>query len=810
MHGSSSIVASLLAIVIGFGSPAAGVEPSLECSERSPQRWVVRVEVDDRAAVDRIASWIEPWEVDLEQGFVLVDVDAAEWNRLLDEGFELSVDGKRTERLRDFMVGGLQGGRGIPGYACYRTVEETLTTGAQLAGQYPGLAQWVDIGDSWEKVQNPANGYDLMMLRLTNTAVAGDKPKLWLQGGIHARELVSAELATRFAEDLLAGYGVDPDMTWLLDHHEILILLQTNPDGRKKAEAGDSWRKNTNATTCGYTSGIGADLNRNFSFEWACCGGSSSYGCDTTYHGAAPASEPETQAVEDMVRAEFPDQRPDDLVSPAPDDAMGIFLDLHSFGEIVLSPWGFQSSPPPNGDQILRLARKLGYINHYDSKLGSTYTVDGSTKDFAYGELGMAGYTIELGTDFFQDCAAFESTIYPDNIPALLYAAKASRAPYLLPAGPDVVDLAALPSVVAPGEPVVLSAIADDTRFDDYTGTEPTQDIAAAEVYVDIPPWQLGAVGVSLGPSDGTFNSTVEGITGQLDTTGLAVGRHLLFVRARDADGSWGAVSAAFVWLLDPATAGTFTGTVLSSEGSAPLSATVSAGPFSTTTDPVSGSYALLVPEGTHDLTATAPDHAPVTAAGLSVGPGESVTRDFVLPRFQRLLDDDVEGGNIGWTAQSPWAITAEASSSPTHSWTDSPGSSYGNYANVSLTSPPLDLTGLSSVRLAFSHDYDIESGWDYGHVESSGDGGATWQTAASYTGTSSGPWQRVVLDLPALAGAANARVRFRLVTDSNTVADGWHVDDIVVEAVDPDGTILIFKDGFESGDTSGWATASP
>src|SRR5690606_20315650 len=35
---------------------------------------------------------------------------------------------------------------------------------------------------------------------------------------------------------------------------------------------------------------------------------------------------------------------------------------------------------------------------------------------------------------------------------------------------------------------------------------------------------------------------------------------------------------------------------------------------------------------------------------------------------------DDVEDGNIGWTAQSPWAITAEDSHSTSHSWTDSPG----------------------------------------------------------------------------------------------------------------------------------------
>ena len=42
---------------------------------------------------------------------------------------------------------------------------------------------------------------------------------------------------TRFAEQLVAGYGVEADATWLLDFHEIHLLLQTNPDGRKQARA---------------------------------------------------------------------------------------------------------------------------------------------------------------------------------------------------------------------------------------------------------------------------------------------------------------------------------------------------------------------------------------------------------------------------------------------------------------------------------------------------------------------------------------------------------------------------------------------
>ncbi|MEZ4615683.1 MAG: hypothetical protein R2867_09240 [Caldilineaceae bacterium] len=40
---------------------------------------------------------------------------------------------------------------GIPGFPCYRTVEETYADLQDLATSHPTLARWVDIGDSWDK-----------------------------------------------------------------------------------------------------------------------------------------------------------------------------------------------------------------------------------------------------------------------------------------------------------------------------------------------------------------------------------------------------------------------------------------------------------------------------------------------------------------------------------------------------------------------------------------------------------------------------------------------------------------------------------
>lgn len=90
-----------------------------------------------------------------------------------------------------------------------------------------------------------------------------------LEAGIHARELVPPEMATRFIEYLLSNYGRDADATWLLDEQQIVVIPVVNPDGRKIAETGQQKRKNMNNLTGGCsTVGSGIDLNRNFSFLW--------------------------------------------------------------------------------------------------------------------------------------------------------------------------------------------------------------------------------------------------------------------------------------------------------------------------------------------------------------------------------------------------------------------------------------------------------------------------------------------------------------------------------------------------------------
>jgi carboxypeptidase T len=746
--------------------------------------WVVRAYYTDRHMVDELAAWLEPWEVHHDKAYVVVAVTADDYARLLQAGFRLEVDEQLTAELnrpRTMLQGQISG---IPGYPCYRTVEETFAAAQAIATTHPTLASWIDAGDSWEKSQAGGSpGYDLMVLRHTNTEITGPKPKLFATASIHAREYATAELATRFAEYLVDNYGLDADVTWLLDYHEIDLVLVANPDGRKIAETGAFWRKNTdNDDGCAVSNSWGTDLNRNFGFQWGCCAGSSPEPCAETYRGPAPSSEPETTAVESYVRALFSDQRAEPLDAPAPAAATGVFVDLHSYGQLVMWPWGFTGSPAPNSAALQTLGRKLAYYNRYTPQQAvGLYPTDGASDDFAYGELGVAAYTFEVGTSFFQDCTTFENTIFPDNLAALIYAAKVARTPYLTPAGPDVVGLAVSPAGAADGEMVHLTAIVDDTHYSDANGSEPTQVIAAGEYYIDVPPWGAAPVAHSLAAADGSFDAKNEAVLADIDTTGLDSGRHVVFVRGQDPAGNWGAISAIFVYILEPGKSPFIEGYVRDAGDNRPLEAQVVAGPFHSSTDPATGYYHMGVISGTYELVASAGEHAASTVAGVQALDHQAARQDLLLYPVCPILADDVEAGAQAWTAQAPWAITDESAQSPSHSWTDSPGANYANNADASLMSPVLNLSGYQGVGLSFWHTYDLEMNYDRAHVEYSTDGGVTWEETITYSGGDHTIWTAETLPLPALDGAPNARIRFRLTSDPNIVGDGWHLDDFML-----------------------------
>ncbi|HPW54782.1 MAG TPA: M14 family zinc carboxypeptidase [Thermoanaerobaculaceae bacterium] len=647
-----SRIVGLLAVVVAVCSLSVrAATPGLPATLTIPSGPVVaKIHYQTEEQLRELASRLDIWEVNHPESFVVARLSPVKLALLTSEGFALEIDTAKTALLyevREPLPGQVDA---IPGYPCYRTVEETYATYDTLVAAYPNLITKLDIGDSWDKITpGGPTGYDIWALIITNSAIPGPKPRFFLVAEIHAREYTTAETATRFAEYLLESYGTDPDVTWLLDWCEIHIVPMANPDGRKFAEGGDLWRKNTdNDDGCSIPGEYGTDLNRNHTFKWN-QGGSSGDPCDETYRGPAAGSEPEVQVIQAYVTSIFPDQRGPGDSDAAPATTTGALITLHSYSNLVLWPWGFTSSPAPNGTALQTLGRKLAFFNNYTPQQSvALYPTTGSTDDWAYGELGIASYTFEMGSQFFESCSQFTNTIWPANRNALLYAFKASRRPYQTPAGPEAINLQVSPAGVMPGAVVMLSATVDDTRYRAGSG-EPTQAIAEARWTVDTPSFVSGTTTYPMTPTDGAFNSPSEGVQATVDTTGWSAGRHLLFVEGRDAAGNWGVPTAAFVCVSaaasavevspsadaksgDPGTSVTYHLTVTNLGASTETFAVGIAGNTWSTVAPSSIGPLAPCASGTLDVTVTVPAGAEscaadsVTVTVSSVGNTDSAT----------------------------------------------------------------------------------------------------------------------------------------------------------------------------------------
>ncbi len=761
---------------------------------------VVRLYVQNKAQLDAVAGQLDIWEANEQVGYVVVAVSPAQYEWLDGLGYRMEIDAEKTAQLQ-MPLAALD-----PRYYYFdpdypnsngRYIVNFLQT---MSDTYPSLVELIDIGDAWQALHG---GYhrDLWVLRITNENPAygaiDSKPTFFLFANIHAREVAVPELAIRYIKYLTegyngeGGYGVDPDVTWLVNHNVVYLLVMQNPDGHRVDEAntGASRRKNLNNTSCP-SGNFGIDLNRNHSFLWNCCGGSSGNSCDDTYRGVSPASEPETQAFQNYFATVIQDQNgpnDDNTIAPAsPLTTTGIFISLHSYSDLTLWPWGFSDyGLAPNDAQMATIGHKFATYTGYTT-FEIWYDVDGATDDWTYGKFGIPSYTFEVGSSggtcggFFPPYGCIDGidgmprNFWAENKPAFIYAHKIARTPYVTAYGPDTQDMAALPVAIAPGASFQLQATVADNRL---TG-DPVQNVAAAEYFVDAP--GADGTGIPMSVVDGAWDETSEMVTATVSSAALPLGQHYILVHGQSATGAWGPFTAIFVYVVDPAVAPVIVGEVRDAQTNAPLPATITAGAFGDATDPATGYYSMTVISGTYNLAAVAADHVISTVVGLQANDYQAVHQDFYLHPLCAVFTDDVESGNQGWTAQTPWAITTEASHSSTHSWTDSPGGSYSSNRNVSLTSPVFNLSNYQNTTLSFWHIYNTEACCDFGYVEYSTNGGSTWASAASYGGTNL-TWTKQVLYIPALDGQANARIRFRFYSDSSSVADGWHVDDIVL-----------------------------
>jgi len=248
-------------------------------------------------------------------------------------------------------------------------------------------------------------------------AIEEDEPCIFYFGVHHAREPISLEVSMYILNHILANYGTDPDITNSVNNKQIWFIPLVNPNGHKIVtdEADLWWRKNIRDNNASGTLEIssspdGVDPNRNYGWEWG-GGGSSGDIYDDLYRGPTPFSEPETQAIRDlMINHHF---------------VAGITY--HSYSELVLFPYGYSSgAAAPDHDALEDLAVDMaltipaaggGYYTPQES--WQLYPADGVTDDYVYGQHGVFSYTIELGTEFIPPANEILG-ICQDNLQAAL------------------------------------------------------------------------------------------------------------------------------------------------------------------------------------------------------------------------------------------------------------------------------------------------------------------------------------------------------------------------------------------------------
>jgi uncharacterized protein (TIGR03437 family) len=164
----------------------------------------------------------------------------------------------------------------------------------------------------------------------------------------------------------------------------------------------------------------------------------------------------------------------------------------------------------------------------------------------------------------------------------------------------------------------------------------------------------------------------------------------------------------------------------------------------------------------------------------ISGGGSRTITATAGFARERAIYEDDVESGNLGWLPTGTWAISTASSSSTSHSWRVSSTGNSSYLPVISLTSPLLDLTGVTDVTLNFAHSYDLINSFNYGVVEFSINDGATWSRAFAITGTRMS-YALASVRIPGLDGRSAARFRFRLQNTISGTSNFWALDDIVI-----------------------------
>ncbi len=371
-------------------------DPVLARAEIYRDHRLVEVWVEDADVLARLlALEVDPWQETPRPGWVPLRVSPQVWPALLsgpwplhvlDEDIAASVE---QERARLALRTPSQGGATF--FTDFRDLDEIDAWIDGYVAAYPELASVAVVGNSIE-------GRSIRALRI---AAPGDDPRpgVIVTAGQHAREWVSISSAL-YVADQLASRADEPEIAAVLAAISLTIVPVVNPDGYAYTWTDERlWRKNRR-------DGVGVDTNRNWGVGWGGEGASLDPVAEN-YAGSAAFSEPETEAMREWIEG---------------DDSLVAHVDVHSFGELVLYPWGYLYEAT---DDDAMLSGTAVAIADAMSAQGESYTplqgvnlypAAGNAIDWTYGAAGLMAYTMELRPSFDAPNADQGFVLAPDQI----------------------------------------------------------------------------------------------------------------------------------------------------------------------------------------------------------------------------------------------------------------------------------------------------------------------------------------------------------------------------------------------------------
>ncbi|UCF15020.1 MAG: carboxypeptidase regulatory-like domain-containing protein [Phycisphaerales bacterium] len=208
----------------------------------------------------------------------------------------------------------------------YPELAEIIADMNSAQTDYPEICRLVDLTETYG-VPGTFEGRHLFAVKISDNVVEDeDEPAYLMVCEHHAREIVTPVVGLYAIEQFTTRYGVDPEITALVDEYEIWIAPVWNPDGYEYVfNVNNMWRKNRRV----FQEGVGVDLNRNYPFGWdAPCGGSTDV-TSSVYRGPEPGSEAETQT----------------MIAFANDRDFAKVADYHSSGQQVRYGYGCLGYP---------------------------------------------------------------------------------------------------------------------------------------------------------------------------------------------------------------------------------------------------------------------------------------------------------------------------------------------------------------------------------------------------------------------------------------------------------------------------------